>query len=201
MSRSSQNRMCRRPMYSCSSDGRDGCQRCPVSSWSARARKSSRWASSWQMKRTNGGLVRSPKRRTPFLESPGAERKPGRGRGGGLLRSRAKPIERNRWNETQGEKHRLEEVFEIASTVTVLRDGAITACLVGRKAPSVRWTSTFGGASLSTRPVLRPSGHASDTGRPDEEGLFAAPAAVLPGFVTSATRAQRSAPRASRHVG
>src|SRR5215218_10550279 len=40
----------------------------------------------------------------PFLQSPGGERKTGRGRGGGLLRSGAKPIERNRWRETQGGK-------------------------------------------------------------------------------------------------
>ena len=40
----------------------------------------------------------------PILASPGAKRKTGRGRGGGLLRSGKKPIERNRWSETQGGK-------------------------------------------------------------------------------------------------
>src|SRR5215210_3062530 len=42
----------------------------------------------------------------PFLESPGGKRKTGRGRGGGLLRSWEKPIERNRWRETHGGKQR-----------------------------------------------------------------------------------------------
>jgi hypothetical protein len=40
----------------------------------------------------------------PFLESPGDKRKAAERRGGGLLRSWKKPIERNRWSETNGGK-------------------------------------------------------------------------------------------------
>src|SRR5215210_7028936 len=54
----------------------------------------------------NGGPARSGG--PPFLENPGGKRKTGRGRGGGLLPSREKPIERNRWSETDGGKHDLQ---------------------------------------------------------------------------------------------
>jgi hypothetical protein len=87
-------------MYSCSSAGRDGCQRWPVSSRSARARKSSGWASSSQMNRTKGGSAPRPRAADP----PSSKARAGsqgntRRRGGGPLRSGRNPL-----SETDGGK-------------------------------------------------------------------------------------------------
>ena len=62
------------------------------------------------------------KRRTPLPRKAQAGSEGNtRGRGGGLLRSGPKPIERNRWSETQGGKHGLRQArgrFWIRTTVS-----------------------------------------------------------------------------------
>jgi hypothetical protein len=70
MSRSWQKRMRRRPLYWLGSSGWLGCQRWPVSSWSAQSRKSSRWVSVWQMNSTNGGSSYRPSGGPPSSTEP-----------------------------------------------------------------------------------------------------------------------------------
>jgi hypothetical protein len=58
----------------------------------------------WQVEE---GGVRRKAADPPSSKAQAGSRKRGRGRGGGLLRSGAKPIERNRWSETDGAKQPL----------------------------------------------------------------------------------------------